>query len=171
MKDDTILRRAAWPFGLAGAVFLAFMMLYTTATVLMRQGLGIPVLGVVDVMELALVAMIFLALPGTFLRDEHVAIDVIDQFVPRKVRVALRFFGLLLTLILLVIVLRQVFPAALYSFESFEVTMTLGIHRSWHWSPILFGMACSVAATVWVILYYWRYGVPRDPNLDRDPVE
>jgi TRAP-type C4-dicarboxylate transport system permease small subunit len=168
LKDDKTLRRAAWPFGLAGAAFLTFMTLYTTATVVMRQGLGIPTLGVVDVMELALVAMIFLALPGSFLRDEHVTIDVIDQLVSRRVRVALRFLGLFLTLILLVIVLRQVIPAALYSFDSFEVTMTLGIHRSWHWSPIVFGFSFSVAAVVWVILYYWRYGVPRDPNLDRD---
>ena len=52
-------------------------------------------LGVVDVMELSLVALIFVAMPGVFLRDDNVTVDVIDQVLPRWARNMLRFFGML----------------------------------------------------------------------------
>ena len=144
------------------------MMVFTTVAVAMRQFFDAPILGVVDVMELALVGLIFTAMPGVFLRDENVAVDVIDQLVSRKIRIALRLFGLVVTLGFLVMMMIQMIPLAMDKWEYDEVTMTLGIHRFIHWLPIIFGFALSIIATVWVMAYYGRYGVPKDPNLDRE---
>lgn len=162
MSDAPILARAAVPFGLAAAAALVFMMLFTTVAVVLRQLFDLPVLGVVDVMELALVAMIFVSLPGVFLRDENVTVDVIDPLVPRGVRVALRFAGLAATLAFLVTVLVAMLPQAADKWTSGEVTMTLGISRFIHWLPILLGFGLSVAGTLWVALHYLRRGVPGD---------
>ncbi len=166
MDSQSILQRAARPFGLAAAAFLAFMMVFTTVAVVMRQSFDAPILGVVDIMELALVGLIFIALPGVFLRDDNVTVDVIDQFVSRKVRVMLRFFGLLITFGFLVTVLIQMIPEMLDKWQFEEVTMTLGIPRYIHWIPILFGFLASSIATVYVMIRYWRDGVPKDPTLD-----
>lgn len=166
MNDPGILKRAAKPFGLAAGAILVFMMLFTTVAVFMRQFLDMPVLGVVDVMELALVGMIFIAVPGVFLRDENVTVDVIDQLVSRKGRVVLRLFGLVATLGFLIVSMIGIIPPAMEKFHGGEVSMTLSIHRFYHWMPILFGFAMSIAGTLWVLARYVRHGVPKDPVLD-----
>jgi TRAP-type C4-dicarboxylate transport system permease small subunit len=147
------------------------MMLFTTYAVSMRNFFDSPVLGVVDIMELSLVALIFIAMPGVFLRDENVTVDVIDQLVSRKVRVALRFFGLILTLGFLVMMLVEMMEPAMNKYTETEFTMTLEIDRFIHWMPILFGFVFSIIATIWVIFLYARHGVPRDPILDADLIK
>ena len=166
MAGPSILERAARPFGLAAALILAFMMLFTTYTVLSRQLFDAPVLGVVDVMELALVACIFVGLPGVFLRDEHVTVDVVDSLVSRRVRVWLRLIGLVITLGFLMLMMVQMVQPAMEKWDTGEVTMTLGINRIWHWVPIIFGFAASILGTIWVLVLYLRHGVPKDPTRD-----
>ena len=78
-------------------------------------------------MELSLVTMIFVAMPGVFLRDENVTVDVIDQVISRRARVGLRFFGLILTVAFLVVMMIEMVEPALDKFENEEVTMTLSI--------------------------------------------
>lgn len=166
MKESNVLKRAARPFGFAASLILAFMMLFTTVAVTMRQVFDTPVLGVVDVMELALVGLIFIAMPGVFLRDENVTVDVIDQVVPRPVRRALRLLGLAVSLGFLVLMLVEMIPQAMDKWAYNEVTMTLSINRFTHWVPIIFGFVLSIVATVWVLIHYLRHGVPDDPTLD-----
>jgi TRAP-type C4-dicarboxylate transport system permease small subunit len=171
LPDYRILQRAAWPFGLAAAAILVFMMLFTTVSVLLRQLFGINVLGVVDVMELALLGLIYIAMPGVFLRDDNVTVDVIDHAISRKARIALRALGLVLALIFLVMMMIYMMPQALDKWQFDEVTMTLGISRFIHWIPIIFGFGLSIVGTAWVLVHYLRYGFPLDPNLDREPLE
>jgi TRAP-type C4-dicarboxylate transport system permease small subunit len=128
-----------------------------------------PVLGVVDIMELSLVGLIFFAMPGVFLRDKNVTVDVIDQLVSRRVRVALRLIALVLTLAFLVLMMVQMAAPAYDKWKFSEVTMTLSINRFIHWIPIIFGFALSIVATLGVLAYYLRYGVPLDPALDKEP--
>jgi len=160
LRRDSYLAAAALPFGYAAALVLVFMMLFTTYAVIMRQVFDTPILGVIDVMELALVVCIFMAMPGVFLRDEHVVVDVIDQMVsPRTVR-GLRMVGLILTLGFLVLMITYMVQPALEKLDQHEVTMTLGINRFVHWIPIIFGFVLSIAATVWVIVHYVKRGMP-----------
>lgn len=144
------------------------MMLFTTAVVALRH-MGFHVLGVVDVMELSLVTLIFVAMPGVFLRDENVTVDVIDQVVSRRVRVWLRLVGLVITLGFLVLMMIEMLEPAIDKLSDGEVTMTLSINRFIHWIPIVFGFAASILGTFWVLGYYLRTGVPTDPTLDGDP--
>jgi len=171
LREPDILKRAAWPFGLAAAFFLTFMMLFTTIAVVLRQVFDTPVLGVVDLMELALVGMVFLAIPGVFLRDENVTVDVIDQFVSRRTRLILRLNGLAVTLTFLILMMIQMIPLAMDKWEFSEVTMTLGIDRFIHWIPIIFGFAMSVAATAWVALYCVRLGGRADSTIHQETFE
>jgi TRAP-type C4-dicarboxylate transport system permease small subunit len=171
LRDRLTPERAARLFGFAAALILVFMMLFTTVAVSMRQFFNTPVLGVVDVMELSLVALIFVAMPGVFLRDENVTVDVIDHVLSRPARIALRLIGLLVSLGFLLMMMVQMMPQAADKWQHGEVTMTLSINRFAHWVPIIFGFAMSIAATVWVLTRYLRLGFPRDPNLDREGFE
>ena len=151
---------AAKPFGFAAAAVLVFMMLYTTAAVAMRELFNAPILGVVDVMEFSLVVCIFVALPGAFLRDENVTVDIIDQIVGPRAQTVLRFVGLILTIGFLLAVLIHMEEPFRDKLQSGEHTMTLEFQRFYHWIPIIFGFACSILASVWVAYHYARRGIP-----------
>ena len=163
------LKLVARPFGLVASLVLFGMMIYTTYVVILREFFGVAVLGVVDVMELTLVALIFVAIPGVFLRDENVTVDLIDQFLSRRARVVLRLAGLILTLGFLLLMMNEMVIPALDKLEDNDRTMTLGINRFVHWIPILFGFSVSIIATASVLFLYLKHGVPKDPNLDPDP--
>lgn len=166
MRRRDPLEAAAKLFGYAAAFCLLFMMLFTTVAVVMREAFNAPVFGVVDIMELALVGCVFIALPGVFLRDENITVDVVDQVAGRRTRTVLRFAGLLLSLVFLVVMLSQMFVPALDKLMSGEVTMTLGFSRFYHWVPIILGFVFSIVATVLVMIRYARHGVPGNPTVD-----
>ncbi|MCC2098907.1 MAG: TRAP transporter small permease [Hyphomicrobiales bacterium] len=137
--------------GGAAATVLLFMVLYTTYAVISRQFFGAPVLGVIDVMELALVFFIFIAMPAIFLRDENVVVDVIDNLVPATYLRILKSVALLIVLFYLGATLYEMIPQAAEKYNSYEMTMTLGIHKFIYWAPILFGFAASFLAVLWVL--------------------
>ena len=143
---------AARFFGLAAAVFLIAMMMVTVADVGLRSLFNIPITGTFDLVELFLVASVFLAIPGTFLRDEHVVVDVIDHVAPRRFTRALRWIGTVLTLGFLVVMLTQMISPAEDTVEFGDVTLGLGIPKYIHWIPILLGVFFSAIAVAAILV-------------------
>ena len=143
---------AARFFGLAAAVFLIAMMMVTVADVGLRSLFNIPITGTFDLVELFLVASVFLAIPGTFLRDEHVVVDVIDHVAPRRFTNALRWIGTVLTLGFLVVMLTQMISPAEDTVEFGDVTLGLGIPKYIHWIPILLGVFFSAIAVAAILV-------------------
>ena len=149
---DKAFDLAARLFGLAAAVFLIAMMLVTVADVSLRSLLDIPIFGTFDLVELFLVASVFLAIPGAFLREEHVVVDVIDHVTPRRVSATLRWIGTILTLVFLVAMLREMIQPALDKLEFGEVTLELSIPKYIHWIPILVGVFFSALAVAAILI-------------------
>ena len=143
---------AARFFGLAAAVFLIAMMMITVADVGLRSLFNIPITGTFDLVELFLVASVFLAIPGTFLRDEHVVVDVIDHVAPRRFTAALRWIGTVLTLGFLVLMLSQMIQPAEDTVEFGDVTLGLSIPKYIHWIPILLGVFFSAIAVAAILV-------------------
>lgn len=149
---------AARPFALAATLALAFMVLITTAAVFARWLFKQEIFGVVDMMELALAFGVFLALPGVFLRDEQVTVDLVDSLGSSRLTFALRLFGYLLGLAFITLTLSQMIAPALEKLNSPETTMTLQIPRYWHWLPLVVGFAASALAILAVGVRAWRRG-------------
>lgn len=147
------LESAARPFGWVAAAALIFMMLLTTVAVFVRWVAGIEVFGVVDMMEMALAVCIFVALPGVFLRDEHITIGLVDSLRSARLTFALRIAGMVLALGFVGVTLVEIVPPALDKYRYNEGTMTLQLPRWWQAIPIAVGFACSVIAIVAVA---WR---------------
>ena len=72
---------------------LAAMMLVTVADVVLRAVANLPIRGTLEIVELLLACAFFLALPASFLRDEHIVVDIVDgvagRWVPLLKRIAL----------------------------------------------------------------------------------
>lgn len=69
--------------GMAGATLFVLMLL-TTADVTGRYFFNSPILGAVELTQLMLATVIFLALPIVGWREEHVSIDLLDSIFPRR---------------------------------------------------------------------------------------
>ena len=144
--------RAARYFGLAAAAFLIVMMMVTVADVVLRSLFNIPVFGTFDIVELMMVATIFLAVPATYLREEHIVIDVIDHVAPKRLVDVLRWIGGVLTFVYLAVMGWRMIEPARDKIDFGDVTLDLGIPKYIHWIPILLGTFCSaiaVAAILW----------------------
>jgi TRAP-type transport system small permease protein len=129
-------------FGLIAAVFLAAMLLLTVADVVLRATFNLPIRGVYELVELLLAGTFFFALPCTFLRDENIIVNSIDDVAPRWVP-SLKRAADVLAIIVLLVMAWQGFIAARDSFAFHDVTADLGLPRIWHWLALLIGVVCA----------------------------
>ena len=144
---DRLTRRLAG----AAAVFLCAMMMVTVADVVLRSLFAYPIFGTFDLVELLLVTLIFLGLPETFRREEHVVVDVVDHVAPGRVVALLRVLGALLAVALLALMLWHSLAPARDTNVFGDRTLDLGLPRYLHWMPILLGTAAAILAALVVL--------------------
>lgn len=158
MRRPTRFETAARPFGLAAAALLVFLMVHTTVAVLARQLFGYSMLSLVEVSELVLIGIIFIAVPGALMRDDNIVVDVIDNLVPRKLAHILYLFGLAMTLVFLTVAAYAMIEPALGEYHRNQYTMVMEIDRFYHWIPILFGFYVGILGTGWLFVHRLRGG-------------
>lgn len=88
---------------IAGALALAVMLLWTMVDIGARLAFNRPLHGTLDLVEVTLVLVAFLALPECFRRDEQIKVDLFDTMVSRRALAAMRLAGELATLAFLVL--------------------------------------------------------------------
>lgn len=127
---------------------IAAMMLLTVADVVLRTLFNRPLHGTFELVELLLAGAFFLALPASFLRDDHIVVDVVDRAAPRAVRSLRRIAGAIAVLLLAVLTWQG--ARAAYDTWTFgDVTMDLSLPRILYWIPVLAGFACATLAAAW----------------------
>jgi TRAP-type C4-dicarboxylate transport system permease small subunit len=99
-------------------------------------------------------------MPGVFLRDENIVVDVIDHMVSRRVAHGLRMFGLVLTLAFLGFTAITMIEPAMVKYHRDQTTLVLEIDLFYFWIPILFGFYLASAATLWLIAHRLINGGP-----------
>jgi TRAP-type C4-dicarboxylate transport system permease small subunit len=80
-----------------GVLALLIMVLWTVLDVVTRYALAKPLSGSIDLVEVALVLVVFLALPECFRREEQVTVDVVDHLAGERTVSVFRLLGLLCT--------------------------------------------------------------------------
>ena len=132
-------------------ISLLSMMLVTIVDVTMRIVINELVLGTVELVQFALMATVFLALPETFMRNEHITVDVIDQVLSPRILRLLRRIAALVTLVLVAVLAWRTIPPALDTIEIGDLTSDLQISLFWYWLPLVVGaVAGAVAAFFYV---------------------
>ena len=143
---DTAVQTASRFLTRAAALFLVAMMMITVIDIPLRWPFNVPIHGTFDLVELFLVAMVYLAIPETFLREEHVVVEIIDHVIGRRLRAILKALSTGLALALLVAMEIYMIEPALDMYEFGDVTKDLEIPKIIHWIPILLGIGCSILA-------------------------
>lgn len=88
---------------LGGALALAIMVLWTMVDIGARIAFNKPLHGTLDLVEVTLVLVAFLALPECFRRDEQIKVDLFDSVVSPRALALMRLAGELATLAFLVL--------------------------------------------------------------------
>jgi TRAP-type C4-dicarboxylate transport system permease small subunit len=140
---------AASGCGWLAAVSLAAMMLVTVADVVLRAAMNTPIRGTLEIVEFLLTCTFFLALPASFLREEHIVVDMVDGMAPRWVPLLRRISGMLAVLVMATMAW-QGGIAARDTLMFHDVTSDLALPRIWYWVPVLAGMigGCIAAAAM-----------------------
>lgn len=144
---NSLARVARW-LRIVAMVALVAMMLVTIVDVTMRLVLNRLVLGSVELVELMLVTAVFLALPETFVRDEHITVDLIDQALPAGKLRGLRTVAAVVTAAFLAVMAWRMIPPALDTLTIGDLTSDLQISLFWYWLPIVIG---GVVAAIIVV--------------------
>lgn len=116
------------------------------------EALSLAVLGVVDIVQLLILAAAYMAIPYTFSIGSHVAVDILVQRMPPKMRGLLATFAAVLSAGLMGLILIYCTEQAILQHGYGDRSLTVGIPIVWYWLPILLGSALSCFATALIAI-------------------
>lgn len=160
MRPSDLIERGHRLIALAAFACLAAAALVTCLDIALRR-FGGAVVGVVDLVQLLVMAGAYLAIPFAFLRDGHVTVDLLTARLSARAAAACRALGAGLSLVFLLAIARYGFDAALQQHAYGDRSHTMGIPILWYWTPLLVGATLSVLATALIFVRELRSVVRR----------
>ena len=154
------MRRAMKLLALAGTLAFLAAVAITIVDIGQRSVSTCTVKGAVDIGQLCVMIGAMLAIPYGFIADQHVAIDLFTDRMPRRLQLALRIFAALLGIAFLSGVFWFSLEQAMIEHAGGDRSQTIGIPMTWYWLPFLTGIGLSVIATVAVAIDLLRNGLP-----------
>jgi TRAP-type transport system small permease protein len=121
------MKRLQSALAAVAAVALFGMMLLTFADVFSRKFLGNSITGAVELTELAMLVMIFCALPLASLAGEHIVFDLFDRLLPPTLQRWQQALSNLLTALVFGVTAWVVWLRALRTVNMGDMTATLEI--------------------------------------------
>jgi len=131
--------------GLFGMAALLAAGLVTVADIVLRA-FGGAVPGVVDLVQLFMMAAVFAAIPFAFFRDGHVAVDLLTAAFPPRAQALLSLATALMALALMGLILVYGWKSAQMQMMFGDVSQNIRVPMIWYWAPLLAGSALSVLA-------------------------
>ena len=151
---DTLLRRIDGLIEiLAGVGVLAYCAaaLVSVADVLGRR-VGLPVVGVVDLVQMFVIAGAWLSIPWGFTAGAHVGVDFLLDQMPSRLSRGLRLVAALAAMGLMALVLWKCWHTFGMQMMMGDRSQQLGIPIAFYWLPLLVGAAAAMLAAATVAL-------------------
>lgn len=143
---------------------LMLMMVITCVDVIGRYLFNKPLVGGVELIEVLLGLMIFMALPVISWRNEHVVVDILDPFVSPRLNLIRTMLFNLVTAIALVVIGQRIWDLGARASSHGEVTEYL--HLPVGMIVSFFGVMCWFTALVLITLGIYRALVQYRLSLD-----
>lgn len=135
-----------------GAVSLLVMMLATDYDIVARWAANRPLHGVVEIVEIMVLATAMLGLPEAFLRSEQIQVDLFDTVLPAGILRGVKVIALLLTIVFLALLCRNVTAPMMDARTFGDMKPDLGMPVWPLYALILFSFAASVLACTGAIV-------------------
>ncbi len=148
MLLTAVTRFVSW----VGMLSLLAAVIITCADVVLRKlGTG-GIYGSVDLIQLTVMAAVFLSIPYAFLTRSHVVVTILADRLPGPVAVLLHALASGLSGAFM-------FAIGWYGLEQYQmqteygdVSMIFGVPMTWYWLPLLGGAFLSVAVTMQMLV-------------------
>lgn len=141
------LRRLIEPaLGTLACVVLGALVLLTLVDVIGRYAFNTPVSGGFELTELMVAALVFIGLPMTTERREHVEVELLsDQFGERG-QTFLRRLGAVISALMLAVLAVLLAREASAKFDTGAVTNSLGVPLGW--LGVIGALSCAASAVI-----------------------
>ncbi|MCP5152831.1 MAG: TRAP transporter small permease [Ectothiorhodospiraceae bacterium] len=169
------LRRVAMALTVIAGIALLLMMAQTVIDILMKNLMGAPIEGNLEIMSVYhMVAIVFLPLAIVELKHEHINVDLLVRLFPTGLRRVTDSLGYLITAVFFAMLTYQTWLDAVKSFRIDEILMTSILITIW---PAKFSLPIGFAAVALAsLLHAWRAAsdpsfdpTPESPDLPADP--
>jgi len=124
-----------------------------TAVDVIGRGIGILHLrGVIELANMTLVFLAFLALPLSFIQGGHLFIDIATQKLPTHINQLIDAFWLVLTALFLGFIAWCTYKMAIDLYKLEEVSLDLELPLYIFWAPAVLGLALSAISALWMAI-------------------
>lgn len=123
----------------------------TVADILGRP-LGLAVIGVVDLVQLAVMMGAWFVIPYAFLTGAHVGVDLVVNAMPQGLARLARGISALVAVVLLALMLWYCYAAFQMQMLFGDKSQQLGIPIMWYWLPLLAGLLVSILAALATVI-------------------
>ncbi|SDE03173.1 TRAP-type C4-dicarboxylate transport system, small permease component [Paracoccus isoporae] len=144
---------------------LAGIALLTVLDVILRNTVGVPVPGMIDITQLAMMYTVFPCIAYAFSRRAHVAVTVLSDMMPASVARVLAMLGWLAGAVVCGVLSVAVWGQARLIWAYGDVSQNMRIPMIFYWVPIVTGLALSVLAAASAI--FAETGDPDPGGADR----
>lgn len=132
------------------------MCLVTVADIIGRHLLGMPIPGIIELAELALVWSAFAGVAAAFWTGAHVSVDLIELLVSRSRLAAIELANLCIVLALMAWLAWLAVSEFLDTLDWGDQTSNLAIPYTWFWAAVVVGYAASVILLAFRIAVFVR---------------
>lgn len=161
------LDRAGETLVVAGMICLSGTVLVSMADIAGRKTIGFSVLGIDDIVSLTVMACVSLAMPLTYLREGHVAVEFVTDPLPRRLRAGVKAVSALLVTGFVALLAWYGFKQAMQQIAQGDKSNTLAIPIVAFWAPLLVGMAISTLCALALTMRWFAAACARDPAAAR----
>ncbi|WP_407050874.1 TRAP transporter small permease [Methyloraptor flagellatus] len=126
----------------------AVIVVSTTSDVVMRYAFGKPIHGAYDVVECMLALFVFHGLSAVFLVRGNITIDLVDHFVPDRVRSGLVRVSDVVQIAALMLIGWAMLIPALQAYEYGDRKLELGLPLWIVWAYVLVGLAGTIVSAL-----------------------
>tara|TARA_R110002074_G_scaffold17241_1_gene57064 strand:- start:3927 stop:4412 length:486 start_codon:yes stop_codon:yes gene_type:complete len=134
-----------------GVAAYAAAALFTVGDIIGRQ-IGMPIPGVIDLVQLCVLGGAWLVIPYAFLTGAHVGVDLLVESFPRALETLLRTMAGLAAIALLTLMFNYCYNTFQQKLMFGDRSQQLGIPIFYFWIPLLYGVALSIVAAALAII-------------------
>lgn len=172
---EKVIRWIGLALAMVAGIALLLMMVQTVVDILMKNFLGRPIEGNLEIMSVYhMVAIVFLPLAIVELKHEHITVDLLVQIFPRPLRRVTDTLGYLVSAVFFGILAYQTGLDAMKAFRIDEILMTSILITIW---PAKFSLPIGFATVMLAaLLHAWRAAfdpsfepTPETPDIPADP--
>lgn len=134
-----------------GVLGYAAAALLTVGDVIGRQ-VGLPIPGIVDLVQLFILGGAWLVIPYAFMTGAHVGVDLLVEAFPRFIERPLRAVASLAAIGLLGLMLMSCYDTFQQQIMFGDRSQQLGIPILYYWIPLLLGIVLSIIAAAMTLI-------------------